>query len=57
MVVERGSARIKAARVPRLFETEALAVEVMAELVAKRTEERTERSHLLPEGRAHPETD
>ena len=57
MVVEHGSARIKAARMPRLFETEVLAVQVMAELVAKSAEERTERSHLLPDGRPHPEAD
>jgi hypothetical protein len=42
VVVERGSAVIKATGMPRLRESEALAVKVMAKLVAKGAEERAE---------------
>ena len=57
MVVERSSALVKAACVPRLGPPEALAVEVMAKLVAEGAEERAERGDLFPDGGPHPETD
>ena len=43
MVVERSSTLVKATCMPRLPKPEALAVEVMAELVAEGAEERAER--------------
>ena len=57
MVVERSSTLVKAACMPRLSPPEALAVEVMAELVAEGAEERAERGYLFPDGGPHPETD
>jgi hypothetical protein len=42
---------------PRLAKPEALAIEVMAELVAECAEERAERGDLFPDGGPHPETD
>ncbi len=57
MVVERSSTLVKAACMPRLWPPEALAVEVMAELVAEGAEERAERGDLFPDGGPHPETD
>jgi hypothetical protein len=57
MVIERSSALVKAARMPRLSPPETLAVEVMAELMAKGTEERAEGGDLFPDGGPHPETD
>ena len=57
MVVERSSTLVKAACMPRLSPPEALAVEVMAELVAEGAEERAERGDLFPDGGSHPETD
>ena len=41
MVIERGSARIEAACMPRFMKPEALAVEVMAKLMAECAEEST----------------
>ncbi len=57
VVIERSSAPVKAACMPRLAPPEALAVEVMAKLVAKGAEERAERGDLFPDGGPHPETD
>ena len=57
MVIERSSAPVKAACMPRLAPPETLAVEVMAKLVAEGAEERAERGDLFPDGGPHPETD
>ena len=54
MVVEQASSFIKPAGVGRSDETELLAVEMVAELVAKRAEESSEGSHPLADGGAHP---
>ena len=57
MVIQRGSALVKAACVPRFGKTEALAVEMMAKLVANSAEEGAEWGDLFPDGGPHPETD
>ena len=57
VVIERSSAPVKAACMPRLAPPETLAVEVMAELMTKGAEERTEGGDLFPDGGPHPETD
>ena len=57
VVIERSSAPVKAACMPRLAPPETLAVEVMAKLVAEGAEERAERGDLFPDGGPHPETD
>ena len=57
MVIERSSAPVKAACMPRLAPPETLAVEVMAELMTKGAEERAEGGDLFPDGGPHPETD
>ena len=56
MVIERSSAPVKAACMPRLAPPETLAVEVMAKLVAESAEERAVRGDLFPNGGPHPET-
>jgi len=57
MVIQRSSALVKAACVPRLGKTETLAVEMMAILVAEGAEERAVRCNLLTDGGPHPEPD
>ena len=57
MVIERSSALVKAACMPRLAKPEALAVEVMAKLVAEGAQERAKRGDLFPDGGPHPEAD
>jgi len=57
VVIQRSSALVKAASVPRLGKPEELAVEMMAKLVAKGAEERAKRGDLFPDGGPHPETD
>ena len=57
VVIQRSSAFVKAACVPRFRKTEALAVEMMAKLVAEGAKERSERGDLFPDGGPHPETD
>jgi len=57
VVVERSSTLVKAACMPRLTPPEALAVEVMAELMAESAEERAERGNLSPNCGPHPEAD
>lgn len=57
MVIERSSALVKAACMPRLAPPETLTVEVMAELMTKGAEERAEGGDLFPDGGPHPETD
>jgi len=48
VVVKSSGAHIKAASVRRLTKPEPLTVEMMAELVTERAQERSERRHLLP---------
>ena len=55
MMVEHGGARVEAARVPGILEFEPLVIEVMAELVAERAEERSEGGDLFADGRPHPD--
>src|SRR5664279_79338 len=57
VVIERSSALVKAACMPRLAPAETLAVEVMAELMTKGAEERAEGGNLFSDGGPHPETD
>ena len=57
MVIQGGGALIESAGVPRIAKFEALEVEVMAELVAKRAQKRPERSDLPANRGAHPDTD
>src|ERR1035438_3295049 len=57
VVIERSSAPVKAACMPRLAPPEALAVEVMAKLVAEGAQKRTVRGDLFLDGGPHPETD
>ena len=57
VVIERSSALVEAACMPRLTPREALAIEVMAELVAESAQKRTVRGDLFLDGGPHPETD
>src|ERR1039457_3111192 len=57
VVIERSSAPVKAACMPRLAPPETLAVEVMAELMTEGAEERAEGGDLFPDGGPHPDTD
>jgi hypothetical protein len=56
-VVQGGGALIKATRVPGIGEWESVKVEVMAELMAKGAQARSERRDLLADRRSHPEAD
>src|SRR5208283_1357512 len=55
VVIERSSAAVKAACMPRLAPPETLAVEVMAQLVAEGAQKRTVRGDLFLDGGPHPE--
>ena len=55
MVVERRGALVEAARMPGVPEPEPLVVEMVAELVAQRAQERPEGSDVLENGRPHPD--
>ena len=55
MVVKNGSTYIKPAGVRRLAKSEPLIVEVMAELVTERAQERPKRRHLLAHCGARPD--
>src|SRR5579862_9747215 len=55
MVVKKRGALIKAARMRRLAKPESLAIEMVAELMAKRAQERPERRDLLPDGGPRPD--
>ena len=57
VVIERSSASVKAACMPRLAPPKTLAVEVMAKLVAEGAQKRTVRGDLFLDGGPHPETD
>src|SRR5579863_7191904 len=57
MVIEVVDAREEAARVVTLRAAKPRAVEVVAELVQQRVEERLGARHLLADGRAHPDAD
>ena len=49
-VVQRSGSLIEAPRVPRIRESELLEIEVVAEFVAERAQECSERGDLLPQG-------
>jgi hypothetical protein len=55
-MVERSSALVKTACMPRLPPPETLAIEVMAELVTESAEECAEGGDLFPDRGPHPET-
>ena len=55
VVVKRGGTFVEAARVRRVAEPEALAIEVMAELVAQSAEKSSPRSDLFAHGGARPD--
>jgi hypothetical protein len=57
VVVEHGGARVEAARVGRGVPPEPLRVQVVAELVAQRAEERAEGGDVLTHSRPHPDPD
>ena len=57
MVVKQGGSFIKSARVRRSSETKLLAIEMMAELVAQRAQERAEGRNLFVHGGARPYAD
>ena len=57
MVVEQGSPLIEPPRVPRVPESEAMEIEVVAELVAKRAQESSERGDLLAYRGFSPDAD
>lgn len=57
MVVKQGGSFIKSARMRRANETKLLAIEVVAELVAQRAQERAEGRDLLPHGGTRPYAD
>jgi len=56
VMVERSSALVKTACMPRLPPPETLAIEVMAELVTESAEECAEGGDLFPDRGPHPET-
>lgn len=57
VMVERGGALVEAAGVPGIAESEALEIEMMAELVAEGAEESAEGSDFLANGGFHPNAD
>jgi hypothetical protein len=54
VMVERSGALEEASRMPRVSEPAQMEIEVMAELVTKRVQERPERIHLFADCRPHP---
>jgi hypothetical protein len=56
-VVQGGGALVEATRVPGIGKPESLKVQVMAELMAKGAQERSERRDLLANRRSHPDAD
>ena len=54
MVVQRSGALVKTACMPRVRKSEPLKIEVVAELVAERAQECSERGDLSPHRRPHP---
>ena len=57
MVVQRSGALVKTACMPRVSESEPLEIEMMAEFVAERAQECSERGDFSPHRRAHPYSD
>jgi len=57
MVVKDGGTFVKSPRVRGPSEAELLAIQMMAELVAKRAQERAERGHLLAHSGTRPYAD
>ncbi len=57
VVVERRRPFVEAACVPRIPKSETLEIQMMAELVAQRAQERSERGHFLAHGSPHPHAD
>lgn len=57
MVVQRRGAFVEAARVPGVGKSEALEVQMVTKLVAKRAEERSEGGDRLANRCSHPDAD
>ena len=56
-MIQGGCSVVKTTSVPRVHKAELLEVEMVAELVAKRAQERTEGCDLLAHRRPHPHAD
>ena len=54
MMIENSGASIESASVPGIAKSEPLKVQMMAELMAQRAEERSERGDFFSNSRSHP---
>jgi len=56
MVVQHRGPLVEAASMPGIPKSEPMEIEMMAELMAERAQECSERCDLLPNGRSHPDS-
>jgi hypothetical protein len=57
MVIERSGAFVEAARVPGIAKSKTVEVQMMAELMTKSAQKRSEGGDLFANGRSHPDPD
>jgi hypothetical protein len=54
MVIQSGGSLVEAARMPGIAELKTLKIQMVAEFMAKRTQERSKRSNFFSYGSTHP---